>query len=129
MNKPLTDPWFEAYFFCDANSEGGYRRCLVEEGDIPFEKSQGIVLWCPCGVDDPRYPLDGGRPHGVMIPFLNPPCGVPVPENFGPFSSDDKTHPRWVVGGSGLHNLTLTPSVNVGSPSCWHGFIKNGIVS
>jgi hypothetical protein len=30
---------------------------------------------------------------------------------------------RWHVDGTGLHDLTLSPSVDCG---CWHGFITNG---
>lgn len=30
---------------------------------------------------------------------------------------------RWTVSGTGLHDLTVNPSVDCG---CWHGWIKNG---
>jgi hypothetical protein len=32
------------------------------------------------------------------------------------------------MDGTGLSDLTLSPSVDVGEPSCWHGFIRNGEV-
>lgn len=34
---------------------------------------------------------------------------------------------RWTMTGTGFHDLTLSPSVNLSGPGCgWHGFIKNG---
>jgi hypothetical protein len=38
---------------------------------------------------------------------------------------------RWTMSGTGLHDLTLSPSVDVGSKNskCWHGWIKEGNVT
>ena len=131
----LADPWFEAHFITGAGDDGGFH---VGQNDIPFSQSQGLFLWCPCGFGaldeegDERFPLDlslnRGRPHGVLIPFNNPPCGTIVPANFGPLSRDKKSRPRWTVSGSDLSDLTITPSVAVGDPECWHGFITDGVV-
>jgi len=35
------------------------------------------------------------------------------------------------MSGTGLHDLTLSPSVDVGSKNskCWHGWIKEGNVT
>lgn len=35
---------------------------------------------------------------------------------------------RWAVSGTGLADLTLSPSVDCtpGNPKCWHGHIQNG---
>lgn len=137
MNLParLTDQWFDAHFFCEAREDGGFR---VGENDISFAESQGLFLWCPCGygaldaAGAERFPLDlslnRGRPHGLLIPFSNPPNGIAVPANFGPLSRDKQSRPRWVVSGSCLQDLSLSPSVAVGEPECWHGFITDGLV-
>lgn len=142
MKYPLTHPWFEAHFIHRAQSNGSYYDCNPYEGEDPveFKDAQGLRLWCPCGIDERdkdgnlRYPLDlslnKGRPHGCLIMFRNPPSGILPPPNFGPMSRYGKNHPRWtIVSGSGLVDLTLTPSIDVGNPSCWHGYIKNGIVT
>src|SRR4051812_34462927 len=104
----LTDPWFEAHFY-------GYvgvspealetARIRHENGEsIAFSESQGLFLWCPCGYGlldkdgKERYPLDLsfnlGRPHGVIVPFSNPPSGVALPPTHGPTSRDKSHHPR-----------------------------------
>ena len=34
---------------------------------------------------------------------------------------------RWMMTGTGFHDLTLSPSVHLSGEGCgWHGFIKNG---
>lgn len=138
MIARLDDPWFEAGFICKAETDGSYR--VHHEGGSPikFEESQGLRLWCPCGYGskdsggETLYPLDlslnCGRPHGVLIVFANPPSGILPPISFGPTNKSGQTHPRWTVVGNCLGNLTLSPSVDVGNPSCWHGFIQNGII-
>lgn len=136
----LTDPWFEARFYGEANADRGFLLAHEDGSLFAFSESQGLFLWCPCGYGaldkdgKERFPLDLslnlGRPHGVMVPFANPPCGIHLPANHGPVSRDKATHPRWTVGGSGLHDLTITPSIAVGdNPQCWHGFIRNGEVT
>lgn len=123
MRAKLNDVWFEAKFIGFIEPDGSSYRHRHEDGrDITFEEAQGILLWCPCGYGDPKYPLDGGRPHGLLVIF----AGRGAPDDFGPFSKDKKSHPRWNVGGSSLNDLTCTPSVAVGNPECWHGFITNG---
>lgn len=135
----LTDPWFEATFYGDA--QGKSLRLRHEDGSpMTWGEAQGLFLWCPCGYGlldkegKERYPLDLslnlGRPHGLLVPFLNPPSGVPLPVDHGPVSRDKQNHPRWTVAGTGLHDLTLIPSIAVGEvPECWHGFITNGVIT
>lgn len=140
MIAKLTDPWFEAHFIYDAQSDGSYRLHHPDGSPTTFAEAQGLFLWCPCGYNATdkdgqlKYPLDlslnHGRPHGVLIVFSNPPSNIIPPVNFGPTSKANKSiHPRWTVSGNALDNLTLVPSVDVGDPSCWHGFITNGEVS
>lgn len=112
----LTDPWFEAEFYGNASAHTHHR-----QGDN-IEGAQGILLFCPCG-----YGTD--RAHGLMIPFANPRNAPLPPRDHGPCTRNNSDeHPRWTMSGSGLHDLTLTPSVDVGNDSCWHGFITNGEV-
>jgi hypothetical protein len=112
----LTDPWFEAEFYGNANDRGGH----VRQGSN-IEGAQGVVMYCPC-----CYGRDEGA-HGLSIPFANPRNAPPLPANYGP-TSRDGWRPRWQMSGTGLHDLTLTPSVDVGTDSCWHGFITKGEV-
>lgn len=130
----LTDPWFDAEFFGEVSPNGRLWRHHHDDGSpMSFAEAQGLFLWCPCGFGaldkdgKERWPLDLGlnlgRPHGLLLPFANPPSSVPLPENFGPSSRDGKSKPRWTVSGSGLHDLRLSPSIAVGNPECWHGYI------
>lgn len=139
MSHRLIEPWFEARFYGFISADGSHWNVHPEtKQPIALADAQGLELWCPCGIDardengELNYPLDlslnKGRPHGVMIPFANPPSGIPCPPDHGPFSRDGQSHPRWTVSGSGLDDLTLTPSVAVGpaDKECWHGFITAG---
>ncbi len=70
--------------------------------------AQGVFFLCPCGK------------HTLCIPFKVP-QGVRA----------ENTAPSWEMTGTGLHDLTLSPSINVGgtvNDPCWHGWIQNGEV-
>lgn len=130
----LTDTWFEAEFYggvfenrlctdadccitAQPHHHSGYRRQGTE-----IERAQGLFLWCPC-----RYGTDDC--HGLLVPFANPRNAPALPNDHGPVARDGR-HPRWTMTGTGLHDLTLTPSIAVGgSPECWHGYITNGAVT
>ena len=131
MTEKLINPWFEAHFFCNAHTDGSYRGHHEDGSSILFSESQGVLFWCPCGVNDPKFPIDGGRPHMCQIVFRNPPNGIQPPLNFGPESRHKKgVHPRWqIVSGTSLDDLTLDPSIAIGDPECWHGHIKQGVVT
>lgn len=145
----LTDPWFDAEFYGNVldktlctdsdcsfvnaagqkynhHHEGGY----TTQGDC-INGAQGVTFWCPCGFNDPKYREEGdGKPHSVIIPFSNP-RGAPAPgDAHGALSVANPTgpRPRWTMSGAGLHDLTLSPSVAVGSPNCFHGWIQSGQV-
>lgn len=107
----LSDPWFEAEFY------GRVEGDLHWDQGSEIEGAQGLSLNCPCGQ------------HSLMIPFANPRNAPSLPADHGPVARDGSHHPRWTMSGSGLSDLTLTPSVDVGTPSCWHGFITNGAVT
>lgn len=113
----LDDPWFEAEFVGGAAESGSYRRLPSIDG------AQGVFLWCPCAYGNDQ------RAHGLIVSFANPRGAPAAPGNFGMRARNGGPPPRWQMSGSGLGDLTLAPSVDVGEPSCWHGFIQNGIVT
>jgi hypothetical protein len=118
----LTDPWFDAEFY-GCVTETSYRR----QGPTLYG-AQGLFLWCPCGFGKQQYPIHGGRPHGLLIPFANPQGAPPAVDAHCPVGSDGKTRQRWTMAGTGLADLSLTPSVDVGTDHCWHSYITNGAV-
>lgn len=70
-----------------------------------LEEADGLLLYsCPCGAGHALLCWRRGR--------------VPADAEPGPG--------RWDFSGSDLHDLTLSPSVNLG---CWHGFVRNGEVT
>jgi len=64
-------------------------------------EAQGVVFRCPCG---------GG--HVLLVWFADK--GVPI---------HAEPAPRWQVQGTGLNDLSLTPSI---CASCWHGWVSGG---
>lgn len=119
----LVDPWFEAHFMVDVQ-ERSYRYATSPI----LEGAQGLWLWCPCGYGKPEYPLDGARPHAIHVPFRNPVGAPVVPPTFGPVNKAGE-RPRWEVAGTSLSDLTISPSIAVGEPECWHGWIRAGQVT
>jgi len=114
----LDDPWFDAKFIGEITEDKSYRYLDSIEG------AQGIFLWCPCGHGKAEFPLDGGRPYGLLLPFRNP-RGAPIaPDSFN--KQEDGRTPRWDMSGDSVGNLSLSPSVSTGKPECWHGYIQNG---
>lgn len=121
----LSDEWFEAKFYGEADAKG--LRYLPS-----IEGAQGVLFWCPCGYGKPDFPLEGGRPHAVMVPFRNPRNAAELPPDHGPTSAANPSgpRPRWLMAGTGISDLDLSPSVAVGKdPECWHGYIRNGEVT
>lgn len=122
MIAKLTDPWFDAKFMTETTAKG-HRYCDTLDG------ADGLWLWCPCGYGKPEYPLEGARPHGVIVSFANPRGCTPAPAEAGSRSRAGGPS-RWTIArGSRLADLTLTPSVDIGNPSCWHGYLTNGEVT
>lgn len=129
----LSEPYFDAEFIGRIDENGSFWR----QG-ASIEGAQGILLVSPCG-----YPVREGT-HSVIVPFANPRNAPAVPANFLPV-------PRWQMSGTGLDDLTISPSVDctverpehvtshramgIGagecSPGrrCWHGWITNGEVT
>jgi hypothetical protein len=136
----LDHPWFEAHFYGRVAGAVSYTADDVGR-PLPYREAQGLFLWCPCGYGAlgkdgrERYPLDLslnlGRPHGLLVPFANPPSGVQLPADHGPVNRDGSGRPRWTVGGTGVADLTVSPSIAVGpaASECWHGWIVAGVVT
>lgn len=136
----LTDPWFEAKFIAEvtkqANGLYAFRHLKSDGTPYALAEAIGVEFWCPCGITardergELRYPLDlslnKGRPHGCVVVF----AGRGAPDDFGPHSRGNPSeHPRWTVAGSGLDDLTTTPSISMGDPECWHGYITTGEIT
>jgi len=73
---------------------------------LTLANAQGVLFGCPA--------CKGAASHSILCWFRG--RGVPDSETPGPG--------RWDVSGTGLDDITLSPSVNVNG--CWHGFVRNG---
>ena len=92
--------------FGDLVTENMHKREIVET----LAEAQGIRFECPNN--------NGQRPSGyaLCLPFRG--RGAPSDENGGT---------QWDVSGTGMHDLTLSPSVH--AVGVWHGWIRNGEVT
>lgn len=122
MIARLTNPWFSAGFIRNTTAKGTYYGDLLN-----IVGADGVRFWCPCGYGKPEFPIDGARPHMVEVSFANPIGCQPAPADAGSQSRNGGPS-RWQMTGTGLDDLTLSPSVAVGPPECWHGYITNGEV-
>jgi len=82
-----------------------------------FQEAQGILFTCPS-----CFRKNGNSDigvHSVLVWF----DGRNVPVEATPL-------PRWKVSGTSIHNLSLSPSINLAtseeSRDEWHGYITNG---
>lgn len=79
-------------------------------------EAQGIWFDCPlCWAEWKKGAARG--PHGILIWFE----GRGVPEHLGLNSSGKAV--RWQVGGTGLGDLQLRPSILLQGGCNWHGFV------
>jgi hypothetical protein len=84
---------------------GGYEELPTMQG------ADGVTFFCPFG---------GKKACSIVLWSYDVPASVTP----GPG--------RWEMTGTGLHDLTLHPSVDMSRGSCackWHGWIKNGVCS
>lgn len=81
--------------------------------DVPLSEAQGLWLDCPVCANG----------HGIMVSFRD----RGVQDHQGSHDKDGKPS-RWGVGGTGMADLTLDPSIDCthNNPGCWHGHIRNG---
>jgi len=78
-------------------------------------EASGVMFLCPkC------YTKNGGPigTHQVICWFRD--RGVP--------DSEIPKPGRWLVSGTSIKNLTLAPSVQLGGPCRWHGFVRDGAI-
>lgn len=80
-----------------------------------LEHAHGVSFLCPkC------YRANGGARgvHSVLCWFRGR-----VPDDVTPGPG------RWDVAGTGLHDLTLSPSIQLAGGGCdWHGFVRGGAI-
>ena len=105
-----------------AELEPEFFRLVDERRSSPVERiedAQGMELACPACGHDPGRERDA---HYLRVFFQG--RGVPDGALPGPG--------RWAVSGSGLADVTLSPSIdctNGGRGPCkFHGWIENGVV-
>jgi hypothetical protein len=83
-----------------------------------FAEAHGIRFLCPKSFV--AETADVGA-HSIYIWFE----GSPVPPEIG--RNKDGQTMRWRATGTGLHDLTLQPSIQEQDDHCkWHGFVTNG---
>jgi len=81
-------------------------------------EAHGICFLCPLSYQRQGGPVGA---HTVQVFF----CGSPVPPHLG--LNSDNQPVRWTPAGSGLDDLTLSPSIAEQDNSCkWHGHVSNG---
>jgi hypothetical protein len=86
-----------------------------------FGEAQGVWFLCPkC------FAHNGGAKgtHCVWVSF----AGRGVPDESGSHNNEGKPS-RWTATGTGLHDLTTTPSILLTGGCAWHGWITNGDVT
>lgn len=95
-------------------------RYLEEDGHIYYkhepklEDAQGVEFLCPKCFITNNGPIGT---HSVICWFRD--RGVPDGAEPGPG--------RWhVESGTGWHDLTLAPSIQLHGGCAWHGWVKNG---
>lgn len=87
-----------------------------------LESAQGVRFLCPV-----CFQKNGGPAgtHGVEVAFE----GRGVEPHQGSQAASGQPS-RWAVAGTGLDDLTLTPSIDLGGVGCgWHGFVRAGEVT
>lgn len=89
------------HFFVKYNpATGGWK------SNVTFAEADGVYFTCP------KCP----NGHGVLCWFAG---RVPAELSPGPG--------RWTPSGTGIEDLTLTPSVHLIGEGCgWHGWVRNG---
>lgn len=127
-DQPYTGYFVAAGFDTDTDAGNeawrvaGYpteRRTEMRETQIEvatLAEAQGVRAMCPVC-----------KNHGWAVAFRD----RGVLEHQGSHDRDGKPS-RWQVSGTGYHDLTLSPSVDLTgprSPNCWHGCVKNGEVT
>lgn len=94
---------------------------IIDPRNIPIEQAQGLWFLCPkCFVAN-SGPVGT---HACEVSF----AGRGVLDHQGSHNKEGKPV-RWNMSGTGLNDLTLTPSILLEGGCAWHGYITNGEVS
>lgn len=80
--------------------------CQVEDMD----QADGVIFDCPACAGD----------HPILVYFSNAPQGL---------VGDPGDGKRWASSGTGLADLTLSPSIALLSGCRWHGLVTAGEVT
>lgn len=94
---------------------GGFEVNVQKEVEL-LSEAQGIVFLCPLCFKNKGGPIGT---HSIGITFE----GRGVPNSIGSQGINGKPT-RWnVIGGTGIDNLQLSPSILLTGGCGWHGFI------
>jgi len=78
-------------------------------------EATGMFFLCPGCFAKNEGPIGT---HGIIVTF----AGRGVPDHLGSHGNSGQPS-RWTVSGTGFHDLSTQPSIDVG---CWHAYITNG---
>jgi hypothetical protein len=87
----------------------------IHERPCSIADAHGVRFLCPACLRMNKGPMGT---HSIVVWFAD----RDVPAEAVP-------PPRWHASGSGLHDLTLAPSIQLQSGCRWHGFITAGRVT
>lgn len=102
----------------DGTTQWGGFEIDVLHKQMEFVGADGVEFLCP------KCFADNGGPKGTHMVWVffrhgNAPDSV--------MTKNDKGQPvRWEAHGTGLDDLTLSPSILILGGCAWHGFVTNG---
>ena len=109
------EPQFIRYRTLRAGGDPVFYRCDV----ATLDEAQGLWFLCPV-----CFQRNGGAVGTHLVETTFRDRGASDDEGS---HGRDGTPSRWGVSGSSFEDLTLTPSIDLGSGGCgWHGFITEG---
>jgi len=102
----------------EVDTTSGKRTIMLEREIhvVTLGEAQGIRFQCP------RCFSTSG--HYVGVSFE----GRGVPDHLGSQGRNGKPS-RWTVSGTGIEDLSLSPSIDISESCGWHGFVTNGVAS
>lgn len=87
-----------------------------EGNPVPFRDKIALSFLCPCDECTAKRTGDPDKDYylRVLVPFTNPPDGLPVVE---------LGVPTWYRKGETFEDMVLTPSILRKDKCKWHGFV------
>ena len=104
---------------CPTHDVTGPKEYVVRVESL--SEAQGVEFLCPKCFQENKGPVGT---HYCMVTFQ----GRGVPDEQGSHTAEGRPV-RWVVTGTSLEDLTMTPSILLVGGCNWHGFITNGNVT